>query len=52
MSTASLAEMYAMFPPLDERRGKAADTLSGGERQMLAVDSLDELLAATEAAVR
>jgi branched-chain amino acid transport system ATP-binding protein len=32
-----LAEMYAMFPPLDERRSKVADTLSGGERQMLAI---------------
>jgi branched-chain amino acid transport system ATP-binding protein len=36
-SAASLAEMYAMFPPLDERRSKVADTLSGGERQMLAI---------------
>jgi branched-chain amino acid transport system ATP-binding protein len=36
-STAGLAEVYAMFPPLDERRAKAADTLSGGERQMLAI---------------
>jgi branched-chain amino acid transport system ATP-binding protein len=26
-----------MFPPLAERRGRAADTLSGGERQMLAI---------------
>jgi branched-chain amino acid transport system ATP-binding protein len=34
---AGLAEIYAMFPPLDERRSKAADTLSGGERQMLAI---------------
>ena len=34
---ASLAAMYAMFPPLDERRSKVADTLSGGERQMLAI---------------
>ncbi len=33
----SLATMYAMFPPLDERRSKVADTLSGGERQMLAI---------------
>ena len=33
----SLAEMYQLFPPLAERRGKPADTLSGGERQMLAV---------------
>jgi branched-chain amino acid transport system ATP-binding protein len=36
-SSAGLAEVYAMFPPLEERRAKAADTLSGGERQMLAV---------------
>ncbi len=36
-TTASLAAMYAMFPPLDERRSKVADTLSGGERQMLAI---------------
>jgi branched-chain amino acid transport system ATP-binding protein len=36
-SSASLREMYAMFPPLEERRTKAADTLSGGERQMLAI---------------
>ena len=32
-----LATVYEMFPPLAERRGKAADTLSGGERQMLAI---------------
>ncbi|HVW79445.1 MAG TPA: ABC transporter ATP-binding protein [Mycobacteriales bacterium] len=38
MSTAAgLDEVYAMFPPLAERRGKSADTLSGGERQMLAI---------------
>jgi branched-chain amino acid transport system ATP-binding protein len=36
-STAGLAEVYAMFPPLADRRGKSADTLSGGERQMLAI---------------
>jgi branched-chain amino acid transport system ATP-binding protein len=35
--TDGLAEVYAMFPPLDERRSKPADTLSGGERQMLAI---------------
>jgi branched-chain amino acid transport system ATP-binding protein len=34
---AALAEVYALFPPLAERRRKAADTLSGGERQMLAI---------------
>ena len=33
----SLREMYELFPPLAERRNKPADTLSGGERQMLAV---------------
>jgi branched-chain amino acid transport system ATP-binding protein len=32
-----LATVYEMFPPLAERRGRAADTLSGGERQMLAI---------------
>jgi branched-chain amino acid transport system ATP-binding protein len=26
-----------MFPPLAERRSRGADTLSGGERQMLAI---------------
>jgi branched-chain amino acid transport system ATP-binding protein len=34
---ASLGEMYDMFPRLAERRRAPADTLSGGERQMLAV---------------
>jgi branched-chain amino acid transport system ATP-binding protein len=33
----SLADMYELFPPLAERRSKPADTLSGGERQMLAI---------------
>ncbi len=32
-----LATVYEMFPPLAERRDRAADTLSGGERQMLAI---------------
>ena len=32
-----LNEMYEMFPPLAERRQRLAQTLSGGERQMLAV---------------
>jgi branched-chain amino acid transport system ATP-binding protein len=32
-----LTTVYAMFPPLADRRDKAADTLSGGERQMLAL---------------
>ena len=30
-------EVYALFPRLKERRAQAAGTLSGGERQMLAV---------------
>ena len=34
---ASLEEVYARFPRLKERRGQAAGTLSGGERQMLAL---------------
>ena len=33
----TLAEMYAMFPRLEERRGQLAGTLSGGEQQMLAI---------------
>jgi branched-chain amino acid transport system ATP-binding protein len=33
----SLEEIYRMFPPLTDRKNRAADTLSGGERQMLAV---------------
>ena len=32
-----LAHMYALFPRLHERRRQAAGTLSGGERQMVAV---------------
>jgi branched-chain amino acid transport system ATP-binding protein len=32
-----LAEMYAMFPRLEERRAQLAGTLSGGEQQMLAI---------------
>src|SRR3954454_20238079 len=36
-STQSLQQMYTMFPPLKERRQQPADTLSGGERQMLVV---------------
>ena len=32
-----LDRMYELFPPLAERRGKPANTLSGGERQMPAV---------------
>jgi branched-chain amino acid transport system ATP-binding protein len=30
-------EVYALFPRLAERRGQRSDTLSGGERQMLAL---------------
>jgi len=32
-----LAQMFALFPPLEARRTMRADTLSGGERQMLAI---------------
>lgn len=34
---ASLAEVFAMFPRLKERQTQLARTLSGGERQMLAI---------------
>jgi branched-chain amino acid transport system ATP-binding protein len=34
---ASLDEVYALFPRLAERRSQLAGTLSGGERQMLAL---------------
>lgn len=33
----TMAEVYAIFPRLKERRDQLAGTLSGGERQMLAV---------------
>ncbi len=33
----SLAEVYALFPRLRERQGQLGRTLSGGERQMLAI---------------
>lgn len=33
----ALAEMLELFPPLAQRRARAAHTLSGGERQMLAL---------------
>jgi len=33
----SMGEMFELFPPLAERRTRSVDTLSGGERQMLAV---------------
>ena len=36
-SSAALDEVYALFPRLKERRTQLAGTLSGGERQMLAV---------------
>ncbi len=36
-SAASLERVYALFPRLKERRTQLAGTLSGGERQMLAV---------------
>ena len=36
-SREDLDRMYELFPPLAERRGKPANTLSGGERQMLVV---------------
>ncbi len=34
---AGLAQVYALFPRLAERRAQTAGTLSGGERQMLAL---------------
>jgi branched-chain amino acid transport system ATP-binding protein len=34
---AALEEIYHLFPILDERKKQLADTLSGGERQMLAI---------------
>jgi branched-chain amino acid transport system ATP-binding protein len=34
---ATLAEVFARFPRLEQRRGQLAGTLSGGERQMLAL---------------
>ncbi|MGF2025168.1 ATP-binding cassette domain-containing protein, partial [Enterococcus casseliflavus] len=34
---ATLEEVYTLFPRLRERRTQQAGTLSGGERQMLAV---------------
>ena len=33
----TMDEVYALFPRLQERKGQLAGTLSGGERQMLAV---------------
>ena len=34
---ADVANMYRRFPPLEERKGQLAGTLSGGEQQMLAI---------------
>ena len=34
---ATKAEVFNLFPRLEERRKQLADTLSGGERQMLAI---------------
>jgi branched-chain amino acid transport system ATP-binding protein len=36
-STMDLAELYELFPRLEERSGQKAGTLSGGEQQMLAI---------------
>ena len=36
-TAATLAEVYARFPRLEERKAQLAGTLSGGERQMLAL---------------
>lgn len=36
-AAATLKEIYRLFPILDERKGQMADTMSGGERQMLAI---------------
>jgi branched-chain amino acid transport system ATP-binding protein len=33
----SLDEIYDLFPPLAQRRGQPGHSLSGGERQMLAI---------------
>jgi branched-chain amino acid transport system ATP-binding protein len=34
---ARMEEVFGIFPPMRERRGQIASTLSGGERQMLAI---------------
>jgi branched-chain amino acid transport system ATP-binding protein len=33
----TMREVFSMFPRLEERRGQAAGTMSGGEQQMLAI---------------
>ena len=33
----TMREVFALFPRLEERRGQAAGTMSGGEQQMLAI---------------
>jgi branched-chain amino acid transport system ATP-binding protein len=35
--SASLDEVFELFPILDERRAQRADTMSGGQQQMLAI---------------
>jgi len=37
MKKQSLEETFSLFPPLEERRDQLANTLSGGEQQMLAI---------------
>ncbi len=37
VQTSELDRIYALFPPLAERRQRLAATLSGGERQMLVI---------------
>jgi branched-chain amino acid transport system ATP-binding protein len=36
-SASAMGEVYKLFPRLEERRAQLAGTLSGGERQMLAI---------------
>jgi branched-chain amino acid transport system ATP-binding protein len=36
-AASTLKEIYRLFPILDERKRQMADTMSGGERQMLAI---------------
>jgi branched-chain amino acid transport system ATP-binding protein len=36
-AAATLREIYRLFPILEERKKQMADTMSGGERQMLAI---------------